>query len=49
MNVTTVNVGEGFDWHNDTVEDQVHPSASGARKMADQWPKALLPLLQRAP
>ena len=48
MSVTIVNVGEGFDWHNDTVEDQVHPSASGARKMADQWLKALLPLLQAA-
>lgn len=49
MSVTIVNLEDGFDWRNDTVADQVHPSASGARKMADQWLKALLPLLQAAP
>ncbi len=46
ISVTTVNLEEGFDWRKDTVEDRVHPSASGARKMADAWLKALLPLLE---
>jgi len=49
ISVTIVNLEAGFDWRSDTVADQVHPSASGARKMADQWLQALLPLLQTAP
>jgi lysophospholipase L1-like esterase len=43
--VILVDQAGGFDWKTDTVEDKVHPSASGARKMAAQWMEALLPLL----
>lgn len=45
--VILVNQAEGFDWKNDTIEDQVHPNASGAKKMADKWLDALLPLLNK--
>ena len=34
-----------LDWRTDTVKDKVHPSPSGAKKMADRWLKALEPLL----
>jgi len=46
VSVTIVNLEAGFDWRSDTVADQVHPNAAGARKMADQWLQALLPLLE---
>jgi acyl-CoA thioesterase I len=44
--VILVDQASGFDWQTDTVADKVHPNAAGAKKMADQWLKALLPLLQ---
>ena len=47
--VTLVNLEKGFDWRTDTVADKVHPSASGARKMADGWMQSLLPLLENKP
>lgn len=46
-NVIPVNQADGFDWKNDTIEDNVHPNASGAKKMADKWLDALIPLLNR--
>jgi lysophospholipase L1-like esterase len=45
--VILVNQADGFDWKTDTIKDKVHPSASGAKKMADKWMDALLPLLDR--
>ncbi len=44
--IVLVNQAEGFDWKTDTIGDQVHPSASGARKMAGKWLGALLPILE---
>jgi lysophospholipase L1-like esterase len=44
-NVVLVNHAQGFDWKTDTVSDKVHPNAAGAKKMADKWMEALLPLL----
>jgi lysophospholipase L1-like esterase len=44
--IVLVNQAEGFDWKTDTIKDLVHPNASGAKKMADQWMKALLPILE---
>lgn len=35
--VLLVNQADGFDWHADTIEDHVHPNASGAEKMAARW------------
>lgn len=43
--VVLVNQADGFDWKSDTVEDRVHPNASGARKMAAKWIAALEPIL----
>lgn len=40
-----VNQAEGFDWKKDTLADKVHPSFSGAKKMATKWMEVLLPLL----
>lgn len=40
-----VNQADGFDWKADTVNDKVHPNASGAKKMAAKWMTVLLPLL----
>ena len=45
MRVILVNQADGFDWKSDTVKDKVHPSESGARKMADRWMQALKPVL----
>jgi acyl-CoA thioesterase I len=44
--IVLVNQAEGFDWKTDTIGDPVHPNASGAKKMADQWMAALLPILE---
>jgi lysophospholipase L1-like esterase len=46
-NVILVNHADGFDWKTDTIRDKVHPNASGAKKMADKWMAALLPLLDK--
>lgn len=45
--VILVNQEEGFDWRVDAVDDKVHPSASGGRKMAAKWMEALVPLLEK--
>ena len=45
INVVLVNHSAGFDWKTDTTKDKVHPNASGAKKMAEKWMKALEPLL----
>ena len=42
--ILLVDHAEGFDWRTDTVQDKVHPNASGAKKMADRWMEALLDL-----
>ena len=47
VQVTLVNLADGFDWQKDTFDDKVHPNASGAKKMADKWLEALLPLLKK--
>lgn len=44
--IILVNHAEGFDWKTDTVEDKVHPNANGAKKMAQKWMDALIPLLE---
>jgi lysophospholipase L1-like esterase len=44
--VTLVNLAEGFEWQLDTIGDKVHPSPSGAKKMAEKWLEALLPHLE---
>lgn len=44
-NIILVNQADGFDWKTDTIKDQVHPNAAGAKKMADKWLVALLPAL----
>ena len=44
--VVLVNQADGFDWNTDTVADRVHPNQSGARKMADKWLAALLPIIE---
>ena len=46
--ITLVNQEVGFDWKTDTVQDKVHPNASGARKMSNKWLAALLPALGHA-
>ena len=43
--IILVNQADRFDWKTDTVDDKVHPNASGAKKMAAKWMTALLPLL----
>ena len=43
--IVLVNHADGFDWKTDTVDDKVHPNTTGAKKMADKWMEALLPLL----
>jgi acetyl esterase/lipase len=43
--IVIVDHATGFDPAVDTVADQVHPSASGAAKMADRWFEALVKLL----
>jgi len=44
--IILVNQAEGFDWKTDTVADKVHPNAYGAKKMAQKWMDALIPLLE---
>ncbi len=39
--VIPVDQAAGFDWRTDTVEDMVHPNASGAGKMAEKWFQAI--------
>jgi lysophospholipase L1-like esterase len=46
--IILVNQAEGFDWETDTIKDKVHTNASGAKKMADKWMGALLPMLSAA-
>ena len=46
-NIVLVNHADGFDWKTDTISDKVHPNAVGAKKMADKWMDALLPLLEK--
>lgn len=43
--VIIVPQGDGFDPAKDAIADGVHPNESGARKMADQWFKALFKVL----
>jgi acetyl esterase/lipase len=45
VRITLVNQAVGFDWKTDTIQDKVHPNASGAKKMSDKWMAALLPAL----
>ncbi|MCQ2165790.1 MAG: FAD-dependent oxidoreductase [Bacteroidales bacterium] len=40
-NVLLVNAGKGFDWHECTADDMVHPNPKGAEVMAGNWFKAL--------
>ena len=47
QSIILVNQAEGFHWKTDTVHDKVHPNASGAKKMAEKWIDALLPLLEK--
>lgn len=35
--VKIVNQADGFNWQTDTIDDQVHPNARGAEKMAECW------------
>lgn len=46
-NIVLVNQADGFDWRSDTTKDKVHPNKSGAKKMANKWMDALLPLLDK--
>jgi acetyl esterase/lipase len=43
--VIIVPQGDGFDPVKEAIADGVHPNESGARKMADQWFKALVKVL----
>ncbi len=45
--IILVNQADGFDWKTDTINDKVHPNASGAKKMAARWMETLLPLLEK--
>jgi lysophospholipase L1-like esterase len=45
MDVVLVDQAAGFDVAADAVADKVHPSASGAEKMAAKWFEALRPVL----
>ncbi len=47
LKVVLVDQATGFDWEIDTVGDRVHPSQSGAKKMAAQWLDALQPLMNK--
>ncbi|MBX3740573.1 MAG: alpha/beta hydrolase fold domain-containing protein [Akkermansiaceae bacterium] len=49
LKVTVVDQETGFDWKTDTIQDMVHPSASGAEKMGAKFFDALQPLLAKAP
>ena len=35
--VIVVDQAAGFDWKTDTIQDMVHPNASGGEKMATKW------------
>lgn len=43
--VIVVDQATGFDWKTDTIQDMVHPNASGGEKMATKWFEALQPIL----
>lgn len=43
--IILVNHAEGFNWETDTGGDHVHPTASGAEKMAQKWFDALKQIL----
>ena len=47
--VIIVPQGDGFDPAKDAIADGVHPNAEGARKIADQWFKALVKVLGNPP
>ncbi len=47
--VLAVNMADGFDWREDTIDDHVHPNACGAAKMAAKWFTALTNLLETPP
>jgi len=47
--VIVVDQATGFDWKTDTIQDMVHPNASGAEKMATKWFEALKPVLAAKP
>ena len=49
LDVILVNQADGFDWQIDTVEDRVHPNATGKEKMAARWFVALEPILEKKP
>lgn len=39
--VVSVDMSTGFDWTTDTIDDHVHPNASGAGKIAAHWFEAI--------
>ncbi len=39
--VLFVDPGKGFDWRKHTIDDRVHPNASGAEHIADAWFRAI--------
>ncbi len=43
--VILVNQAAGFDWHEHTIADKVHPNAQGAAQMASTWYNALVQVL----
>ena len=43
--VIAVDMAAGFDWRSDTIDDRVHPNATGAAKMAAKWFAALTKVL----
>ena len=47
--VIVVDQETGFDWKTDTIQDMVHPNASGAEKMASKWFAALQPIVKADP
>ena len=49
LDVILVNQAEGFDWKTDTVDDKVHPNATGKEKMAARWFAALKSVLEKQP
>jgi len=42
-----VDQAKGFNWKEDTIEDKVHPNASGAAKMATIWYEKLETVLEK--
>ncbi len=46
--IVLVDQEAGFNWKKDTIKDKVHPNANGAKKMAEKWAEALLPLLTKS-